>query len=117
MTDLDPQGVVVLLCTAPAEGADLLARTLVEERLCACVNLLGPVRSHYRWQGAVEAAEETMLVVKTTRSRCADFQRRFVELHPYEVPELLEVPIAGGLDAYLQWVASSVSVEAGPEVQ
>ncbi len=117
MSDRDPQAVVVLLCTAPTEGAELLARTLVDERLCACVNLLGPVRSHYRWEGAVEAAEETMLVVKTTRSRCADFQRRFVELHPYDVPEVLELPVAGGLAAYLQWVASSVSVEAGSEEQ
>jgi periplasmic divalent cation tolerance protein len=105
---------VVVLCTAPAAGergklaADALARQLVEERLCACVNVLPGVRSVFRWQGKVDVAEECLLVLKTTRAAAARLRERIVALHPYEVPEVLEFDVDGGLPAYLQWLTSSV---------
>lgn len=104
--------VVVVLCTAPGEKdgapvADALAHRLVDERLCACVNLL-PVRSVYRWHGAVEQGSEVLLVCKTTAGRAAALQARIRELHPYELPEILELETAGGLPAYVAWVGDSV---------
>lgn len=101
--------VFVLLCTVPPDRARAVADPLLAERLVACVNFVGPVRSRYRWQGAIEEGEETLLVLKTVRHRLAAVRQRLLELHPYDVPELLELPVAGGLGAYLQWVADSVA--------
>lgn len=106
--------VVVVLCTAPANGADGrlgaadLARRLVEEQLCACVNVVPGVRSFFRWQGRVDSADELLLVAKTTASLAHAVRDRIVELHPYQVPEVLELPVAAGLPAYLQWLVASV---------
>lgn len=102
----------VVLVTAPAgEAAPLLARTLVEERLAACVNVLPAVSSVFRWDGAVEEASETLLVVKTRRDRLERVFGRIVELHPYEVPEVVALPIVDGLEPYLDWVRA----ESGEE--
>ncbi|MBL9079860.1 MAG: divalent-cation tolerance protein CutA [Planctomycetes bacterium] len=106
--------VVLVLCTAPANGqrgrpgAEDLARRLVDEGLCACVNVVPGVRSFFRWQGAVDRAEELLLLAKTTAALAPQLRQRITELHPYEVPEVLELPVAAGLPAYLQWVAASV---------
>ncbi len=106
--------VVVVLCTAPAAGADGklgavdLARQLVEERLCACVNVVPGVRSFFRWQGEVDQAEELLLVGKTTASVARRLRDRIAELHPYQVPEVLELAVADGLPAYLQWLVDGV---------
>lgn len=100
--------VVLLLCTVPAASADAVAEPLLQEQLVACVNFLGPVRSRYRWQGAVEQADELLLIFKTCRHLLPLLQARLLELHPYEVPELLELPVQGGLPGYLQWVEDSV---------
>jgi periplasmic divalent cation tolerance protein len=107
---------LIVLCTAPAIadrqdrlGAEALARALVEEGLCACVNLLPGVRSVFRWQGNVDTAEETLLVLKTTTALRERLRARIAALHPYEVPEILEVAIDGGLPAYLQWLCGSVT--------
>jgi len=106
--------VVVVLCTAPAAGADGklgavdLARQLVEEGLCACVNVLPGVRSFFRWQDEVDQAEELLLIGKTTASASRRLRDRIVELHPYQIPEVLELPVADGLPAYLQWLVGSV---------
>lgn len=112
------QAAVVVLCTAPADtdaagklGAEALARTLVAERLCACVNVLRGVRSFFWWQGAVDTADEQLLVIKTTRAAAGSLRQRLVALHPYEVPEVLEFAVADGLPAYLQWLAASVAPE------
>jgi periplasmic divalent cation tolerance protein len=95
----------VVLCTAPdAETAETLARTLVEERLAACVNVLPGVRSFYRWQGKLEDAAELLLVVKTRADRCAALAARIQALHPYDLPEVLELAVGGGSAAYLDWV-------------
>ncbi len=106
--------VVLVLCTAPAAGADgrlgaeALARQVVEEGLCACVNVVPGVRSCFRWEGRVETADEVLLVAKTTASLAAALRDRIVALHPYQVPEVLQLAIADGLPAYLQWLVASV---------
>ena len=102
--------IVIILTTAPDAGrAESWARTLVEERLAACVNVHGPMASFYRWKGAVERDEERQVVIKTTRDRVPALQSRLAELHPYELPEFLVLSADGGSDAYLQWVAGSTS--------
>ena len=100
----DP-GVRVVLITAPdAEtGADL-ARALVEERLAACVNVVPGIRSIYRWQGALEDEAEVLLLVKTRAERCDALAERVQDLHPYDVPEVLELAAVGGSQGYLAWV-------------
>jgi periplasmic divalent cation tolerance protein len=101
---------VIVLTTFPADGdIAAFARTLVDERLAACVNVLPPMESTYRWQGAVEQASERQIVIKTTAARLADLNKRIATLHPYDVPELLVLQVAGGGDAYLQWVRESVA--------
>ena len=101
-----------LLClsTCPdAETAARIARTLVEERLAACVNRLPGIRSTCRWQGDIRDDAEVLLLVKTTRERFESVRARLVELHPYEVPELVALDIADGLPAYLDWLAREVA--------
>ncbi|MCR9243403.1 MAG: divalent-cation tolerance protein CutA [bacterium] len=102
-----PEAVVVL-CTAPPAGARDLAKALVEGRLCACVNVIDNVLSTFRWEGRVESAEEALLVIKTTVAAAARLRARIVELHPYDVPEVLELPATGGLPAYLSWLRDAV---------
>jgi periplasmic divalent cation tolerance protein len=98
--------IVILLTTLQdEERAEAIARALVTERLAACVNVLPPMISIYRWKGTVERDVERQLVVKTTRDRVAAVQSRVRELHPYELPELLVLPAAGGAE-YLDWVVS-----------
>lgn len=97
---------LIVFCTCPdATSADALAQALVSERLAACVNVLPGVRSTYRWQGAVEQADEVLLLIKTTRSRLDALGARVRALHPYELPEVLAVEAHGGLAPYLDWVA------------
>ena len=85
-------------------SAETLAKALVERRAAACVNVMSPCTSVYRWKGAVETAEEHPLFAKTTRDRYELLERVIRELHPYELPEIIAVPLAAGLPAYLQWV-------------
>jgi len=97
----------IVLTTMPDDSrADELARTLVTERLAACVNVYGPMSSTYRWKETVEREAERQLVIKTTSDRLAALERRVRELHPYEVPEFLVVPVQSGTDAYLQWLVA-----------
>ena len=99
--------ILLCLCTAPdAETARTIADTVVAERLAACATLLPGARSVYRWQGQVEHADEVQLLLKTTRTCLPALQARIVALHPYELPELIAVEAAGGLPAYLDWVAA-----------
>ncbi|MBI3403815.1 MAG: divalent-cation tolerance protein CutA [Acidobacteria bacterium] len=86
------------------DRADALARTLVDERLAACVNVHSPMTSVYRWRGQVERERERQLVIKTTRDRLAAVETRLRALHPYELPEFIVVDADGGSAAYLQWV-------------
>jgi len=105
--------LVLVLTTVPdrpADGAaahETLARVLVEETLAACVNVLPPMQSVYRWKGAVERESERQLVIKTTADRVPALQARLAQLHPYELPEFLVVSIAGGSEAYLGWMRTA----------
>lgn len=91
--------------TLPSQDAVLrLARVLVETRLAACVQVAGPVRSVYRWQGALEEAEEWYCHAKTTRARWAELEARIRAEHPYQVPEIVAVEIVEGSEGYLAWV-------------
>lgn len=96
--------IVLVLATLPPADADRVVRTLIDERLAACANLMAAT-STYRWHGAVERADEQLAIFKTRTDRAAALRARLVELHPYEVPEVLVVPVASGLPAYLAWVA------------
>jgi periplasmic divalent cation tolerance protein len=107
MTDQNHETVAVVLCTAPADAASDLAERLVTERLAACVNLVGPVHSKFWWEGRVDTAEEILLVAKTPRSRVPTLIDRLAAWHPYDVPEILELPVERGLESYLDWVRSS----------
>ena len=99
---------VLVMTTLPADAdASGLAQTRVETRLAACVNLLPVMESVYRWEGAVETERERQLIIKTTRERTAALWERIRELHPYDVPEFIVVPIADGNEAYLRWVGES----------
>ena len=97
---------LLVLTNAPdAEIAERIARHLVEDHLAACVNRLAPCRSVYRWQGAVEEAEEIPLLIKTTAARYPEVEAAIRALHPYELPEVLAVRVERGLPAFLTWVA------------
>jgi periplasmic divalent cation tolerance protein len=98
---------LIVLSTFPADqDPSSLARTLVDERLAACVNVLPPMQSVYRWKGKVEQAGEHQLIIKTTREQLETLERRLTELHPYDVPEILVLTVAGGSEAYLKWLAA-----------
>jgi periplasmic divalent cation tolerance protein len=101
----DSQAAVLVLTTAPDDDrAALWARTLVDERLAACVNIHGPMMSFYRWKGMVEHDTERQVVIKTTRARVPGVLGRLRELHSYELPEFLVIAIESGSDEYLKWV-------------
>jgi periplasmic divalent cation tolerance protein len=100
------EALLVLTHLPDRASADTLAAALVERRAAACVSILSPCRSVYRWQGAIETAEEHPVLAKTTRERYPVLERVIRELHPYELPEIVAVPIAVGLPAYLEWVAA-----------
>ena len=96
---------IVVLCTCPDNtSARELAHTLLSEKLAACVNLIPQVTSLYYWQGKMEESQEVQLVIKTRRTMFGVLQERLLALHPYEVPEILALPILCGNPAYLQWV-------------
>ena len=104
--------VVLILTTVPAVSrADTIARSLVDERLAACVNVIPGLTSIYRWQGEREEASECLLVIKTDETRYAELERRVLELHPYTVPEVLALPVERGAPAYMEWLKDSVAIE------
>jgi periplasmic divalent cation tolerance protein len=105
MTVNDAAGGIVVLCTAPsADKAAEIARVLVSERLCACVTLLPAIRSIYQWKDAIADDAETLLVIKTRPERWEPLRARIVALHPYEVPEVIALPVAAGHAPYLDWI-------------
>jgi periplasmic divalent cation tolerance protein len=99
------EALVVLTNCPDDEVADRIARTLVESGLAACVNRLAPASSIYRWQGAVERATETPLLIKTTRERYTEVEQAIRALHPYDVPEIIALRIEAGFAPYLRWIA------------
>jgi periplasmic divalent cation tolerance protein len=102
--------VVVVLVTVPSrEDGERIAEALVGESLAACVNVLGPIRSIYRWQGQVTRDDEHLLLIKTTRAGYTALEARVLALHAYENPECIALPVEHGAAAYLDWVAKSVT--------
>lgn len=99
---------LVVYVTAPPEEAPALARALVERRVAACVNLVPQVRSFYRWQGAVQDDAEVLLVAKTTRGGFEALRAAVVELHSYDVPEVIALPLAAAHAPYHAWLVDSV---------
>ena len=99
----DAQLVLTMLPTADAAAE--IAHTLVAERLAACCNLIPAARSIYRWQGKIEDANEVLLLIKTRSEHFERLKGRILELHPYEVPEVLSLPVEAGYAAYLEWLA------------
>jgi periplasmic divalent cation tolerance protein len=100
---------VVLTTTDSADEAERLARVLVDARLAACVQIAGPVRSVFRWEGAVSAEPEWQLWLKTDASRVDDITARLVAEHTYDVPEVLVLPVVSGHGPYVTWVTSEVA--------
>lgn len=102
--------VLLVLTNLPDQAAaESLATALVEQRLAACVNILAPCTSVYRWQGQIETATEVPLLIKTTRARYAALEAAVRAHHPYSLPELIALPISEGLPDYLDWVATETS--------
>jgi periplasmic divalent cation tolerance protein len=96
---------IVVLCTcANAEEAERLARSLVEARLAACVNVIPQVRSYYRWKGAMESSEEYLLAIKSSRPLFDALGAHIAKMHSYEIPEILALPVVAGSDDYLSWL-------------
>ena len=103
------EAVLIVLTNCPdVDVADRIAHALVEQRLAACVNRLAAVQSLYRWQGALERAEEVPLLIKTTVTRYAEVEAAIRGLHPYEVPEVLALEVTKGHGPYLSWLDESV---------
>ncbi len=98
---------VVVLCTAPPDGARSIARSLVQERLAACVNIM-PVLSYFVWKGELAEEAEKLMIIKTAASVVEPLKSRIKELHSYQVPEIIVLPIQEGYQPYLAWIAESV---------
>lgn len=100
--------ILVYCACGSGEEADRIACRLVEEQLAACVNVIGPVRSHYRWEGKMECSTESLLAIKT-ESRLFDRVRtRIEELHSYDLPEVIAVPVVAGSERYMAWVSGEL---------
>jgi periplasmic divalent cation tolerance protein len=98
--------LLVVTSLPDRESAEKLAVLLIERHLAACVNILAPCASVYRWQGEIQHDEEYPLLIKTVKDRYAELEASIRANHPYELPEIIAVPIADGLPAYLQWIES-----------
>ena len=95
---------IVLVTAGNEDEAATIGRTLVEERLAACANIVPRIRSIYRWQGKIYDEQEFLIIIKTRTSQFDAVQKRVKELHSYEVPEIISFPVARGLPQYLEWV-------------
>ncbi|HEX6163703.1 MAG TPA: divalent-cation tolerance protein CutA [Vicinamibacterales bacterium] len=105
---METEKYLIALTTLPLDrDAEALARALVDERLAACVSILPPMRSIYTWKGATDSADERQLVIKTTGERLRELESRLRELHPYDVPEFVVIPIVEGSAGYLAWLTES----------
>jgi len=106
-----PQQPLLVYCTCPDQATALrIAETLVDRQLAACVNIVPGLTSVYRWEGQREAASEVLLMIKTRQVVYTELQAAILSLHPYELPEIIAVPIEAGLPAYLAWIDSSTGV-------
>jgi periplasmic divalent cation tolerance protein len=101
---------IVFVMAANEAESSRIAQALIEERLAACVNIVGPVRSIYRWRGAIENASEYLLVVKAPARNFSQLERRVRKLHSYEVPEIVAIRLAAGSTPYLEWIAEATKL-------
>lgn len=100
-----PHDSLVVFCTASSrDEAETIARAMVEERLAACANIVPSVTSIFRWEGRIEMEAEVLIIMKTRRRQLDRLVERVKDLHSYEVPEIIALPVVGGSDAYLEWV-------------
>ena len=100
---------LIVLCTVPdAETAEEIANILIADNLAACVNIIPGITSIYRWEDRIERDEELLLIIKTRGKVYQALQEKITDLHPYELPEVIAVPIQNGLPAYLSWLAQSL---------
>lgn len=104
-----PKAIIVMVTCPSRKTADRIAQGLVSQRLAACVNIIGGVRSLFRWQGKVESASEQLLVIKTERRLFRRLQAAIKASHPYQVPEIIALPIIAGDSDYLLWIRQSLS--------
>ena len=102
---------IVMTTVVSAEEANRIGRTLVEERLAACATLLPPVHSIYRWHDQIESSNETMLLIKTSLDQLPALETHLREMHSYQTPEFLVLPVESGSHAYLDWLKTSVAVQ------
>ena len=118
MAHTDPAGagghVQVLTAVGSREEADAIAAALLDARLAACVQIVGPMQSRYRWRGRIESSEEWLCLVKTTRARSEDVIAEVARVHSYETPEITVTPIVGGASGYLAWIDAEVAPLGGP---
>jgi periplasmic divalent cation tolerance protein len=105
--DLGPDFVIVLTTFPVDRDADQFGKTLVEEHLAACVNVLPPMTSIYSWKGSIEKSDERQVVIKTSSVRVRELETRIKALHPYDVPEFVVIPILEGSHDYLSWVSEN----------
>ncbi len=105
--NLSDNGIIIIFITVPSgDKSDEIARTLVGEKLAACVNCIDAVQSTYFWKGELCKDEEALLIVKAAKDKYGEIERRVRELHPYEIPEILALEPVSGLNDYIQWVRS-----------
>jgi len=95
-------------------SAEMLAAALIEDRLAACVTILQPCRSVYRWKGAIESTDEIPLMIKTTEARYPELENAIRKQHPYAIPEIIALPVASGLQGYLAWVEAETQSDNWP---
>jgi periplasmic divalent cation tolerance protein len=107
--------IVVLSTCATPEEAEKLARVLLDARLAACVNVIPRIRSYYRWKGAIESADECLLVIKSSRKLFASLSAALEKAHSYEVPEVLAFSVVEGAANYLNWLHANLLGEPGPQ--
>ena len=101
---MEPESIVVLVTCGSEEEAQKIAHALVEEHLAACVNLVSPIRSIYRWEGKIWDEKEGLLIIKTQKKRFQELEKKIKSLHSYSVPEIIALPVADGSSSYLNWL-------------
>ena len=100
---------LLVLCSCPdQEVATTIAENIVAQHLAACINIVPGIKSIYHWQGNVESAEESLMLIKTHQEKLSSLQNTITSMHPYEVPEIISLDISDGLPKYLQWISSSL---------
>jgi len=116
---LEGERVYIVFTTAPEADAERLARSLVESRLAACVNVVPGLKSLYWWKGNIEESGEYLLILKTAEKVLPDLIAKLREMHPYDLPEIIAVPVEAGLEEYLDWVRGEVrgGGSGGPEAR